>query len=226
MQQGKIAGLPVNLLQSCSLFGIQVQWLGGDDFLVGVGIAFGNLQGNFHEALVLQLAHGLGSGAGELRSSCMAVTGFPRSPDTLPAAVWSAPPRLRRRAVSEHAGVPASLPVPCEQHRATHSSARSPAHSNNIPVIHQANSNTRGVPMIGADDLGDRLERFMLGLLRHPRHAPAPAAGRGTFTRVPTSTRPSSSGGMRQSNSLRRAISSVTHATTPHPRVPAHTVKG
>ena len=67
VQQEKIAGLPVNLLQSCSLFGIQVQWLGGDDFLVGVGIAFGNLRGNFHEALVLQLAHGLGSGAGELK---------------------------------------------------------------------------------------------------------------------------------------------------------------
>ena len=75
VQQEKIAGIPVNLLQSCSLFGIQVQWLGGDDFLVGVGIAFGNLWGNFHEALVLQLAHGLGSGAGGC-SSCMASDRF------------------------------------------------------------------------------------------------------------------------------------------------------
>ena len=65
VKKEKITALRNDFFQRFGLFGIEFQWLGGDDLFVGVGVAFGDLWGNLDEVFVLKLADGLGGGASE-----------------------------------------------------------------------------------------------------------------------------------------------------------------
>ena len=67
MQQEKFPRPIINRLQRHRLFGVERQRLGGHDFLIGIGIALGNLRGNFNQALVLELANGWRGCAGNLQ---------------------------------------------------------------------------------------------------------------------------------------------------------------
>ena len=147
--------------------------MGGDDFLVGVGIAFGNLRGDFHEAFVLQFANGLGSGAGELEQ--LLHRQRPVLLNHLIDFQLSFGQRLRAFSAGQQPHMQALAPTflflahGIGQHTFQCGLRRAAIIFGNPSGQFQ---HLGGHQRLRPDDLGDRLEGLMVGLLRQSSHTP------------------------------------------------------